>query len=122
MDFQNALINGLWVIYGHYRTVQPFKPQEDVINQVICWLRLPRLPALYYHKSIILSIGSVFGEVIQEDYYTDSGDRGKFARIAILVDLTKPLTSTIMVDGELIYIEYEGLPTICFHCGQYGHL
>ncbi|KAI9125844.1 hypothetical protein K1719_003262 [Acacia pycnantha] len=89
MDFQNALINGLRVIYGHYLTVQlwhpAFKPQEHADNN------------------------------------THSGDRGKFARIAVLVDLTMPLTSTIMVDDELIYFEYEGLPTICFHCGQYGH-
>ncbi|KAK4265398.1 hypothetical protein QN277_026456 [Acacia crassicarpa] len=27
-----------------------------------------------------------------------------------------------MVDGKLIYVEYEGLPTICFYCGRYGHL
>ncbi|KAI9116994.1 hypothetical protein K1719_011993 [Acacia pycnantha] len=65
---------------------------------------------------------TVFGEVIRVDYNTDSSDRGKFARIAVSLDLTKPLTSKILVDGELIYVEYEGLPTICFHCGRYGHL
>ncbi|KAI9114721.1 hypothetical protein K1719_014419 [Acacia pycnantha] len=86
------------------------------------WIRLPKLPAQYYHKSVIRSIGSVFGEVIRVDYNTDSGDRGKFARIAVCIDLTKPLISKILVDGELILVEYEGLPTICFSCGKYGHL
>ncbi|KAI9125683.1 hypothetical protein K1719_003101 [Acacia pycnantha] len=85
-----------------------------MINQVVYWLQLPKLPARYYHKSIICSIGSVFDEVIQETC--------KFASIAVLVDLTKPLTSTIMVDGELIYVEHEGLPTTCFYYGRYGHL
>lgn len=47
---------------------------------------------------------------------------GKFARLAVIVDLTKPLTSKNMVDGEMIYVEYEGLPTICYHRGRYGHL
>ncbi|KAI9126211.1 hypothetical protein K1719_002632 [Acacia pycnantha] len=75
----------------------------------------------YYHKSIIRSIGSVFGEVIKVDYNTDSGDRGKFARLAVNIDLTKPLISKIQVDGETIFVEYEGLPTICFNCGRYGH-
>ncbi|KAI9113491.1 hypothetical protein K1719_015418 [Acacia pycnantha] len=126
MDYQNALLTGPWMVYGHYLTVQPwtpsFKPHDHVINQVIGWIRLPKLPARYYHKSVIRSIGNVFGEVIRVDYNTDSGDRGKFARIAVSLDLTKPLTSKIPVDGELIYVEYEGLPTICFHCGRYGHL
>ncbi|KAI9096026.1 hypothetical protein K1719_026173 [Acacia pycnantha] len=85
-------------------------------------IETPKLPAQYYHKSIIRSIGSVFGEVIKVDYNTDSGDRGKFARLAVSIDLTKPLISKIQVDGETIFVEYEGLPTICFHCGRYGHL
>ncbi|KAI9086444.1 hypothetical protein K1719_031528 [Acacia pycnantha] len=126
MDYQNALLSGPWVIFGHYLTVQPwtpsFKPHNHVINHVMGWIRLPKLPARYYHKSVIRSIGGVFGEVIRVDYNTDSGDRGKFARIVVSLDLTKPLISKIMVDGEIIYVEYEGLPTICFHCGRYGHL
>ena len=126
LDYQNALLNGPWVIYGHYLLVQPrtpsFKTHEHVINQVMGWVRLPKLPARYYHKSIIRSIGSVFGEVIKVDYNTDSGDRGKFARFAVNIDLTKPLIPKIQVDGEIIFVEYEGLPTICFNCGRYGHL
>ncbi|KAK4262167.1 hypothetical protein QN277_027754 [Acacia crassicarpa] len=126
MDFKLSLAGGPWLIYGHYLTVQPwtpvFKPQTHVINQVVGWVRLPRLPACYYHRNIIRSIESVSGEVIRVDYNMESGDRSKFDRLAVLNDLTKPLTSKIQVDGDLIYMEYEGLPTICVHCGRYGHL
>ncbi|KAI9122035.1 hypothetical protein K1719_006724 [Acacia pycnantha] len=126
LDYQNALLNDPWVIFGHYLTVHPwspsFKPHEHTINQAMWWIRLPKLPARYYHKSIIRSIGSVFGEVIRIDYNTESGDRGKFSRLAVTIDLTKPLISKIQVDGEIIFVEYEGLPTICFDCGRYGHL
>ncbi|KAI9072252.1 hypothetical protein K1719_045780 [Acacia pycnantha] len=114
------------MIFGHYLTVQPWTPSfrshNYVVSQVIGWIRLPKLPARYYHKSIIRSIGGVFGEVIKVDYNTESGERGKFARIAVVLDLTKPLISKIMVDGELIFVEYEGLPSICYECGKYGHL
>ncbi|KAI9128706.1 hypothetical protein K1719_000189 [Acacia pycnantha] len=121
-----ALLSGPWVIFGHYLIVHPwspsFKTHEHAINQVIGWVRLPKLPARYYHKSIIRSIGSVFGEVIRVDYNTEAGDRGKFARLAVNIDLTKPLISKIQVDGEVSFVEYEGLPSICFNCGRYGHL
>ncbi|KAI9080558.1 hypothetical protein K1719_037524 [Acacia pycnantha] len=126
LDYQNSLLTGPWVIFGHYLAVQPwspaFKPQTHVINQVMGWIRLPKLPVRYYHKSVIRAIGSAFGEVIKVDYNTDSGYRAKFARIAVMIDLIKPLTSKIIVDGELIFVEYEGLPSICFNCGRYGHL
>ncbi|KAI9086614.1 hypothetical protein K1719_031208 [Acacia pycnantha] len=126
LDYQNALLSGPWVLFGHYLTVQPwtpsFTPHNHVINQVMGWIRLPKLPARYYHKSVIRSIGGIFGEVIHVDYNTDSGDRGKFARIAVSLDLTMPLILKIMVDGEIIYVEYEGLPTICYNCGKYGRL
>ncbi|KAI9086215.1 hypothetical protein K1719_031669 [Acacia pycnantha] len=69
LDYQNALLTGPWMIFGHYLTVQPwtpsFRPQDHVVNQVIGWIRLPKLPARYYHKSIIRSIGAVFGDVVR---------------------------------------------------------
>ncbi|KAI9123882.1 hypothetical protein K1719_005182 [Acacia pycnantha] len=94
LDYQHALLTGPWMIFGHYLTVQPWTPAFRPQDHV----------------------------VNQVDYNTDSGDRGKFARIAVVIDLTKPLISKIQVDGELIYVEYEGLPSICFECGRYGHL
>ncbi|KAI9099052.1 hypothetical protein K1719_024819 [Acacia pycnantha] len=46
-------------------------------------LLLPKLPARYYHKSIIRSIGGVFGEVIRVDYNIDSGDRGDSSEVLL---------------------------------------
>ncbi|XP_028761292.1 uncharacterized protein LOC114719895 [Neltuma alba] len=42
--------------------------------------------------------------------------------MAIILDLSSPLTSKIVVDDKALLVEYEGLRTICFHCGRYGHL
>ncbi|KAE8699632.1 hypothetical protein F3Y22_tig00110575pilonHSYRG00018 [Hibiscus syriacus] len=47
--------------------------------------------------------------------------RGKSARLAVLVDLNKPLLSCIRIDGSLQRLEYEGLQQVCFECGLYGH-
>lgn len=48
--------------------------------------------------------------------------RGKFARLAVTVDLTKSLVSKFTIDGEEFEVEYENLQELCFHCGIYGHL
>ena len=126
MDFHNALSGGPWVIFGHYLSVQPwtpsFSPQNHKISEIVAWIRLPMLPVRYYQKKVIRTIGSAFGEILKVDFNTDSGDRARFARFAAVLDLTKPLTSKIQVDGQTLYVEYEGLPTICFSCGRYGHL
>lgn len=42
--------------------------------------------------------------------------------MVVSVDLTKPLVFKIRIEGHLQWVEYEGLPTICFECGYYGHL
>lgn len=55
------------------------------------------------------------------DFNTDNGDRGKFARMTIFVNLGKPLVSQILVNGALQQIEYENLPVVCFSCGRYEH-
>ncbi|KAI9112897.1 hypothetical protein K1719_016011 [Acacia pycnantha] len=52
---------------------------------------------------------------------TENRGRGKYARIAVLIDLQQALVPWIKVDGKTYGVEYEGLPLICFSCGKYGH-
>ncbi|KAI9084010.1 hypothetical protein K1719_034006 [Acacia pycnantha] len=86
------------------------------------FLSPPASSALFQFPSYTVPYLFVFGDVVRVDYNTESGERGKFARIAVVINLTKPLISKIQVDGEIIFVEYEGLPSICFDCGKYGHL
>ncbi|CAI0378317.1 unnamed protein product [Linum tenue] len=48
-------------------------------------------------------------------------ERGKFARIAIELDMMKPLPTRIRLDGFWQQVLYENLPQICFECGRIGH-
>ncbi|KAJ4836400.1 hypothetical protein Tsubulata_039886 [Turnera subulata] len=47
--------------------------------------------------------------------------RGRFVKIAVEVDLTKPLKGTILFKGKAQKVIYEGIPTICFTCGKTDH-
>ncbi|XP_050217263.1 uncharacterized protein LOC126668090 [Mercurialis annua] len=124
-DYINAVSGGPWVLFGHYLTVQPWSPSFSSDNTnataVTAWVRFPGLPFQYYHNHILKAIAKTIGNVIRIDYNTEAKERGKFARIAINLDLTKPLISTIVIDGRSQRVEYEGLPIICFECGRYGH-
>ncbi|KAL4323250.1 hypothetical protein GQ457_11G015960 [Hibiscus cannabinus] len=108
----NALLNrirGPWLVYGSYLTVQPwsrdFSTELDHPDKIVVWARLPGLPYRYYRI----------------DYNTEEGKLGRFARLAVVVDLNKPLVPGILVDGVFQKVEYEGLPMICYSCGRYGH-
>ncbi|KAK8574825.1 hypothetical protein V6N12_062503 [Hibiscus sabdariffa] len=88
-DFLHVLADGPWMMFGHYLT---------------------SLPATLYKRSLITAIGECIGPVVKIDYQTDSGRRGRFACLAIKVDLRKPLVSKIIINGIVQLIEYESLP------------
>ncbi|KAL4290760.1 hypothetical protein GQ457_14G014310 [Hibiscus cannabinus] len=124
-DYADVLINGPWAIFGSYLTVQPwsrsFSTDEKYPSNIVVWVRLPCLPYRYYCKALFRRIAQLVGRVIKVDYNTKAGEHGKFARLAIMVDLNKPLRSCIGIDNFVRKIEYEGLQQICYSCGKYGH-
>ncbi|KAL4333752.1 hypothetical protein GQ457_07G002590 [Hibiscus cannabinus] len=124
-DVSRVLTGGPWLVYGSYLTVQPwsrdFSTELDHPDKIVVWARLPGLPYRYYTKSMFRYIAGVIGRIVQIDYNTEEGKRGRFAQLAIVVDLNKPLVSGILLDGVFQKVEYKGLPTICYSCGCYGH-
>ncbi|KAE8704604.1 hypothetical protein F3Y22_tig00110450pilonHSYRG00928 [Hibiscus syriacus] len=124
-DYITALIEGPWVIFGQYLTVQPwsrdFNTSVNYLAQATLWIMLTGLPYPYYTKSLFRMIAAEIGKVIKVDYNANAGGRGRFARLAVVVDLLKPLLPCLGIDGRIQKLEYEGLPQICFKCGVYGH-
>ncbi|CAI0402768.1 unnamed protein product [Linum tenue] len=59
--------------------------------------------------------------MVNLDYHTENLERGKFVRIAIDLDMTKPLPTRIRLDGAWQQVVYENLPVICYSCGKIGH-
>lgn len=44
-----------------------------------------------------------------------------FARICVEINLDNQLPSHIIISGEELVLEYEGLHAICIICEKYGH-
>lgn len=88
----------------------------------MAWIKLPRLPGYMYRQQILREIGSLVGKVAKIYFNTDNKTRGRFARLAMYVNLDAPLVSQIIIEDKIQKIEYEFLPTACFQCGKYRHL
>ncbi|KAK3205475.1 hypothetical protein Dsin_019521 [Dipteronia sinensis] len=52
------------------------------------------------------------------DPITESQARGRFDRIYVELDITKPLKSSLDINDRVIRVEYESLGLICFQCGR----
>ncbi|KAJ4838451.1 hypothetical protein Tsubulata_041033 [Turnera subulata] len=125
-DYQRVLFDGPWVVADHVLIVrrwQPrFDPDEATIDKAVVWVQLPKLYQEYYDKEILLwRIARRVGKPIKVDEVTLRSSRVKFARVCIEVDLTKPLVSKFSLRRRIWRVVYEGLNTVCFQCGRYGH-
>ncbi|CAN1129037.1 hypothetical protein LINPERHAP2_LOCUS5002 [Linum perenne] len=124
-DYERALFGGPWMVNDHYVVIQEwrphFRPEDTVLSTLRVWVRLPGIPLEYFDRSILQIIGDRIGRTVRIDNTTLEGNRGNFARICVEVDLSKPLLSKYRMRRRVRRIEYEGLHTICFNCGCYGH-
>ncbi|CAL1370524.1 unnamed protein product [Linum trigynum] len=124
-DYLKALTGGPWVVLDHYLVVHQWSPafrtSDKPYRSVVAWVQFPELPVHFYHREILFAIGNLVGRTVKLDYHTENLERGKFARIAIELDMSKPLPTRIRLDGAWQQVLYENLPTICYSCGRIGH-
>ncbi|KAK5839844.1 hypothetical protein PVK06_008687 [Gossypium arboreum] len=124
LDCERALSDGPWTIFGQYLIVQPwsmaFDPSQAYPIVLMAWVRFLGLLGYLYKHKILADIGETVGKVVKLDMNIVSRARGRFTRMAVYVNLEKPLVSKILINGRSQKVEYESLPTICFHCRR-GH-
>ncbi|MBA0697637.1 hypothetical protein Goari_021170 [Gossypium aridum] len=58
-------------------------------------IRLSRLLVFMYKMRILKAIGSMVGNVAKFDFKIDSRTRGRFARMAVFINLGRPLVSQL---------------------------
>ncbi|KAJ4829194.1 hypothetical protein Tsubulata_004822 [Turnera subulata] len=124
-DYLHSLVDGPWSIFNSALCVFPwtsdFCAASGKVEKAVVWVRFPDIPLHTYHPSILNALGDLVGESIRIDQATREYQRGRFAKIAVEVDLTKPLKGTILFRGKEKAVIYEGLPTLCYSCGSADH-
>ncbi|KAK5841702.1 hypothetical protein PVK06_004025 [Gossypium arboreum] len=88
-DYNKALSQGPWIIYGQYLIVQPWKkyfsPMKSYPSMVLAWIRLPGLLGFMYKRRILEEVGGLVDKVVKFDLNTDRKTIGCFARMKNLV-------------------------------------
>ncbi|KAJ4840887.1 hypothetical protein Tsubulata_010383 [Turnera subulata] len=124
-DFHKTLFGSPWMIFNHVLSVQPWSPNfraaKGTIDKAMVWVQFPDIPPNWYHSRLLKILGDLVGQTMKVDIHTSTSSRGKFAKVAVAVDLTKPLKGRVRLDGEIIKVIYEGFPNMCYSCGRVSH-
>ncbi|CAL2256144.1 unnamed protein product [Prunus armeniaca] len=124
-DMKYVFSRGPCVIAGKSLVMQRWKPSFDpneaTMTHMAVWVRITGLHVEWFNPEAIKRIGDLIGVTYCIDTHTVAQARGKYARICIELDLTKPLSANVQVENNWYAIEYEGLHLVCFGYGIYGH-
>ena len=120
-----VLKKGSWFVGGHFlsnrRCEANFKPSEALVSLVAVWVRLNELSIKYYDATVLRQIGLALGTVLRVDTHTALEARGRYARICVQVDMSKPLVTIVRIGQRCQPVVYEGVNQLCFACGHLGH-
>ncbi|CAL2231442.1 unnamed protein product [Prunus armeniaca] len=97
-----------------------FCPATAHITRMAAWIRVAAIQLECFDVWSLKRIGNLVGKLLKIDSLTTSQNRGKFARLCVELDLTKPLEAFVQINQHWYNIEYEGLLEICYMCGKYG--
>ncbi|XP_031121095.1 uncharacterized protein LOC116024340 [Ipomoea triloba] len=103
-DCMHVLTDGPWKLFDQYVVAQRWKPKFDAakakVERIVVWVRVPGLPIEYFREDAIKEILATMGTPLKLDMTTAGVQKGKFARGAVEIDLTKPLVAVVMVDDQ----------------------
>jgi len=94
-------------------------------SHVLFWVQVHDMPLICMNKEIGTRIGESIGKVEDVDVTGDGVGWGRFLRIRVQVDISKPLERgrALHLNGKSIWVsfKYEKLPHFCYSCGRIVH-
>ncbi|KAL5815344.1 hypothetical protein ACOSQ4_025985 [Xanthoceras sorbifolium] len=101
---------------------------EMEFNNVQFWVQLHNVPLVCMTKEIGWALGNKIGRVTDIDVGATGDCLGRFLRVRVVIDVSKPLSRYLRVcllEGDpdtVLLLRYERLTEYCFHCGVVGHV
>ncbi|TXG70202.1 hypothetical protein EZV62_005137 [Acer yangbiense] len=95
-------------------------------TRVAFWIQIINAPLLCMTKEMGKFLGQLIGEVVDMDVGVTGECFGKYMRIRVIIDVSKPLKRFLRLELEkgeesMVLLRYEKLPEFCFHYGFIGH-
>ncbi|GAV79883.1 LOW QUALITY PROTEIN: DUF4283 domain-containing protein, partial [Cephalotus follicularis] len=85
-----------------------FRTSIAMVPTTTIWVRLVKLPIKFF-SSIQTKIGNHLGTLLRIDNHTIQGARGRYARLCVQIDITKPLVTRIRIGRCIQYVQYESI-------------
>ncbi|TXG73646.1 hypothetical protein EZV62_002225 [Acer yangbiense] len=130
-DRFRILAGGPWCFDNSLLMLEKLSGVGDVNNlafkMVDFWIQIPNAPLLCMTKEMGTFLGQLIGELVDIDVGATGECFGKYMRLRVSIDVTKPLKRCLRVDltdkgtETILLLCYEKLPEYCYHCGLLGH-
>ncbi|KAK6154906.1 hypothetical protein DH2020_009154 [Rehmannia glutinosa] len=89
------------------------------------WVQIHDLPIGLMNRVFAKTSGDTIGKFLEVDVDSDGCSFGRFLRIRVEMDITKPLRRVVKTSFRgtefVLPIKYERLPNFCYFCGVIGH-
>lgn len=112
-DYEHAQLGGPWMVMDHYLLVRDWTPYFDpwragVEEKLTVWVRFSDLPIEFYDYEFLMKLGGRIGEPKNIDEATSLVSRGKFTRMCVEIDITKPLVSKFILRKKFEELNMKG--------------
>ncbi|KAJ4706539.1 Zinc CCHC-type-like protein [Melia azedarach] len=131
-DRKRVLYTGPWCFDKNLIVLTEPTGIEDLAQQsfthVSFWIQIHNLPIMCMNRDVGTMLGQMIGEIEEVESRQTKACLGKYMRVRVKIDITKPLKCSLRVqlEGEeqlsTLLIRYERLPNFCFHCRLIGHV
>ena len=118
LKMDRGSLRGIFYPLGHRSLF--FKPDCASVSSIAVWVRLHALPMELYKAKVLKQTGEAIGRVLRIDSHIAMEARGRYARLCIQLDITKPLINTVLIGRFEQPVVYEWIHSLCFSCEKIG--
>jgi hypothetical protein len=131
---RRALDDGPWNFDKDLLVVTEFDASKTVeelkFDTIPIWVRIMKMPLGMMRKEVGKEIGDLIGKFVEMEGEEGEVKAGKFLRVKVRMNITKPLMRGIKLTVEVVGgekeawcpFQYEFLPDFCYICGIIGHV
>uniref|UniRef100_A0A2N9I474 CCHC-type domain-containing protein n=1 Tax=Fagus sylvatica TaxID=28930 RepID=A0A2N9I474_FAGSY len=129
-DMERVLLEEPWsydkYLIAFHRLNNEVAVENIPLHQVDFWVQLHNLPVLNMKRKVVVAMSSYIGEVLPSPTQDEKAGNGKYLRIRVRVNITKPLCQGRKISlgngtESWVSFQYERLPNFCYWCGIPTH-